>query len=148
MSSDLSTMERSPQTSAVRLRLHALAENLMLVRQALGGAAEQLGASHEVIDDLKLAVTEAGSNVVKYAYRGEPGSLEVCIDPAEDGFVITVSDSGTWLERAEGDDEGGGLGIALMEAVTRSCDIATDADGTRVRLEFALERDAEDPTDD
>ena len=63
--------------SAIRLRLIALPENVMLVRQALDGAARELGASHELIEDLKLAVTEACSNVVKYAYRGAPGNLEV-----------------------------------------------------------------------
>ena len=67
--------------SAVRLRLVALPENVMLVRQALDGAARELGASTEVIDDLKLAVTEACSNVVKYAYRESPGDLEVTPRP-------------------------------------------------------------------
>jgi serine/threonine-protein kinase RsbW len=148
MTSELSSIARSPQTSAVRLRLDALAENLMLVRQAADGVARQFGASEEVVDDLKLAVTEACSNVVKYAYRGEVGDLEICIDPIEDGFVVAVNDSGTWLDRAEGDDDGGGLGIALMEAVTTECEIVTDANGTRVRLEFPLVRAAQEPDDD
>jgi serine/threonine-protein kinase RsbW len=150
MTSELSSIARSPQTSAVRLRLDALAENLMLVRQAADGVARQFGASEEVVDDLKLAVTEACSNVVKYAYRGEAGELEVCIDSIDEGFVVVVTDSGTWLDRAEDPDdgEGGGLGIALMEAVTSECEIVTDASGTRVRLEFPLVRAAQDPGDD
>lgn len=128
--------------SAVRLRLVALPENIMLVRQAIDGAARELGASTDVIDDLKLAVTEACSNVVKYAYRGSPGQLEVSLDPAEDGFSVFIQDGGAWLDRDPADGEAGGLGIPLMEAVTRDFDLGSNGHGTTVRLEFALNRPA------
>jgi serine/threonine-protein kinase RsbW len=125
---------------ALTLRLDAFAENLMLVRQAVDGAAREIGASQAVIDDLKLAVTEACSNVVRYAYRGRPGELSVEFEPLDGGFAVRVSDRGTWLDR-DGEAEAGGLGIPLMEAVTRSFEIATDGAGTQVRLEFPLEAD-------
>lgn len=140
MTSEVSAGQRPLTASAVRLRLAALPENVMLVRQALDGAARELGASTEVIDDLKLAVTEACSNVVKYAYRGSSGELDVSLDPAEDGFSVFVQDNGSWLDRTEGDGEAGGLGIPLMEAVTRDFAITADDSGTTVRLEFALNR--------
>src|SRR3954471_2524399 len=119
MTSEVSAGQRPLTDSAIRLRLIAVPENVMLVRQALEGVARELGASTDVIDDLKLAVTEACSNVVKYAYRGSPGELEVSLDPAEDGFSVYVRDDGSWLDRPEGDGAAGGLGIPLMEAVTR-----------------------------
>lgn len=111
----------------------------MLVRQALDGAAREIGASSDVIDDLKLAVTEACSNVVKYAYREQVGELEVCFDPVEGGFSVHVQDSGSWLSRDD-DSAAGGLGIPLMEAVTRDFEINSNGHGTTVRLEFALNR--------
>ena len=139
MTNEMSATSERPGTApALRLRLDAFAENLMLVRQTVGGAAREFGASQAVVDDLKLAVTEACSNVVKYAYRGEPGLLEVDVRPLDDGFIVEVSDHGTWLKR-DGEADAGGLGIPLMEAVTRSFAIATDDEGTHVRLEFALE---------
>lgn len=140
MTSEVSSPERMGSLSALQLRLDAVPENVMLVRQAVDGAARTLGASDEVIDDLKLAVTEGCSNVVKYAYRGEPGELEIALDPLADGFVVTIADRGSWLEPDSGEDSGGGLGIPLMQAVTRSFTISTDGAGTQVTLEFALER--------
>lgn len=140
MTSDVSAGKRALTANAVRLRLVALPENVMLVRQALDGAARELGASSEVIDDLKLAVTEACSNVVKYAYRENVGELDVSLDPAEDGFTVFIQDSGTWLDPTAGEGEAGGLGIPLMEAVTRDFELDSNGQGTTVRLEFALTR--------
>lgn len=142
MTTETPSIERVPATSAMRLRLSAEAENVMLVRQAVDGAAREIGASTDVIDDLKLAVTEACSNVVKYAYREGDGEMEISVDPGGAGFIVIVRDRGSWLERVSGIGDAGGLGIPLMEAVTRSCDIATDGQGTTVTLEFPLERDA------
>lgn len=144
MTIELSARQRPQNASAIRLRLIALPENVMLVRQALDGAARELGASTEVIEDLKLAVTEACSNVVKYAYRGSPGDLEVTFDQIDDGFVVRVVDSGSWLERQDDDAEAGGLGIPLMEAVSRSCEVESDSQGTSVRLEFSFSREPAD----
>jgi serine/threonine-protein kinase RsbW len=143
MTPDTSSIEHAPVTSAMRLRLHADAENVMLARQAIDGAARQIGADTAVIDDAKLAVTEACSNVVKYAYANgdaASGTIELTFDPLPDGFVVTISDDGQWLERDPGSEKAGGLGIPLMEAVTRDCEIRSDGQGTSVRLEFELER--------
>ncbi|MBJ7354539.1 MAG: ATP-binding protein [Thermoleophilaceae bacterium] len=140
MTIELSAGLRPSTASAVRLRLDALPENVMLVRQALDGAARGIGASSDVIDDLKLAVTEACSNVVKYAYRGASGELVVSFEPLEDGFIVFVQDSGSWLNRGSDEDAAGGLGIPLMEAVTRDLEIGSNGQGTTVRLEFALIR--------
>ncbi len=140
MTSDTAVAETHGTINAILLRLVAAPENAMLVRQMVDGAARQLGASDEVIDDLKLAVTEGCSNVIKYAYRGEPGSLEVAFDPLDLGFRITIRDRGRWLDREADGDATGGLGIPLMEAVSQRCEIETDDAGTSVVLEFSLNR--------
>jgi serine/threonine-protein kinase RsbW len=136
MTNELSISGRDAGTMTVRLRLDAVAENVMLVRQTVDGAAREFGASQRKIDDIKLAVTEACSNVVKYAYRDGIGELTVGVEPLADGLAIVVSDGGAWLEREDGEREAGGLGIPLMEAVARECDISTDENGTTVYLEF------------
>lgn len=146
MENDLSTRLPDAGAMAVRLRLDASPENVMLVRQTVEGAAREFGASSSKIDDMKLAVTEACSNVVKYAYRGDSGDLTVAINPVEDGVAVLISDAGSWLNRGPGDADVGGLGIPLMEAVSRECTIDTDEDGTTVYLEFSLT--ADDALDD
>lgn len=142
MTTELPTPERARLASAITLRLDATAENVMLVRQAVDGAARQFGASDAVVEDLKLAVTEACSNVVRYAYRGREGLLEVEVDPLADGFCVRVRDSGSWLERGHAESADGGLGVPLMEAVSRRCVIDQGEHGTTVELEFPLERSA------
>lgn len=141
MENDLSTRSRDVASMTVRLRLGALADNVMLVRQAIDGAAREFGATDRKIDDIKLAVTEGCSNVVKYAYRGGPGTLEVGVDDLGDGIAVLIADAGTWLERAPSDSEVGGLGIPLMEAVSRNCEIESGPEGTSVYLEFSLDAD-------
>lgn len=125
---------------AVELTLEAVPENAMLIRQAIAGGATALGASEEVIEDVKLAVTEGSSNAIKYAYKQSPGTLRVALDPLADGFAVTISDSGRWSEPEIAEQPGGGLGLPLMGALAREFLISTGATGTTVRLEFGLER--------
>lgn len=147
MTNDVSISE----VQAVAMTLDARAENVVLVRQALEGAARKLGAEGRTLDDIKLAVTEACSNVVKYAYRQNTGSMTAGMSGANDAITVTVIDEGTWQERDEsGGLEASGMGIPLMEAVTRSCEIETDESGTTIRMEFDLAGDpaAMDDLDD
>jgi anti-sigma regulatory factor (Ser/Thr protein kinase) len=52
----------------MELALPARAENIAIVRHALGGLGEVYGISGEKLSDIRLAVTEACSNVVVHAY--------------------------------------------------------------------------------
>ena len=147
MTNGVTERQRAREKCALSLRLVAVPDNVMLVRQALDGAARELGADSAIVEDLKLAVTEACSNVVKYAYRGSPGDLEVTLDPVEAGFSVVVRDDGSWLEQAVAEGDAGGLGIPLMQAVTRRFEISSAENGTTVRLDFPLVRDSAEHAD-
>lgn len=126
-------------SSVLAIDLPATAENVMLVRQALDGAVRGLGASQRTSDDMKLAVTEACSNVVKYAYA-EPGDIRIELSVDGELVLLTVSDTGTWQEPpAEADIEQSGMGIPLMEAVSASFELTTGKAGTRVAMTFPIE---------
>ena len=59
----------------VRLSLPARAEGVAVVRQALAGLADALDFDPAVLADMKMAVSEACTNVVVHAYgeqRGQP----------------------------------------------------------------------------
>ena len=93
----------------VELRLDARAENLALARLALAGVAANAGASREVVSDLKLAVTEACTNVIQHAYPdGENGEIVVRYTVAEGELAIEVEDTGVGFEPAAqpGDADG------------------------------------------
>lgn len=123
--------------AAIRICLDARPECLLVVRQAIEGAARAHGIDGQLLDDLKLAVTEAGSNVVKYAYPDSDGKLWVEFDANEREIRIAVCDTGEWREPAQPiDREQSGMGIPLIEAVADSSTFDSDDDGTRVVMVF------------
>ena len=68
------------------------------MRHVLGAFAEALQLPDPVIEDMRLAVTEACTNVVRHAYAdGEPGPVEILIRPDGDTLQVIVSDQGRGL---------------------------------------------------
>ena len=127
----------SPMPCDVRLTLSAFADQVVLVRHVIGSVAESLGFADSGVDDVRLAVTEACTNVVRHAYDGAPGRLDVAASAATDGLTVTVADHGCGL-RPRLTDAPGGLGLPLMAALTESIEFAeTEGHGTTVRLSFA-----------
>ena len=61
----------------VRLTMPARPEGVAVVRQALAGMADALDFDAAVLADMKMAVSEACTNVVVHAYEDADGMLEV-----------------------------------------------------------------------
>ena len=59
------------------LSLPARAENVAVVRHAFGGLGEALSMPEQLLSDIKLAVTEACTNVVIHAYADAEGPMEI-----------------------------------------------------------------------
>ena len=127
----------------MRLTIPAKAEYITLVRLALSGLSQLRPLSEETLGDLKLAVTEACSNSVRHAYEeGRDGIVEVSYRLAGDRIEVEVTDDGAGfdpsvLERAEQELDEGGLGIAIIRAVTDELDIGPNPNGGGSRLRFA-----------
>jgi serine/threonine-protein kinase RsbW len=123
--------------SDVRLTLPARPENVAVVRHVLGAFAEALQLPDPVIEDMRLAVTEACTNVVRHAYAdGEPGPVEILIRPEGDTLQVVVSDQGRGLGPSP-DSSGPGLGLPLIAALTHSLEIEqAKSSGSRLRMSF------------
>jgi len=108
-----------------------------IVRHTLGALAEALDLPPEVIEDLKLAVTEACTNVVRHAYGdGEPGHVQILIRPMDASLQVIVSDEGRGLGPS-GDTAGRGLGLPLIAALAHSLEIEqAPSSGSRLRMSF------------
>ena len=126
--------------SDVRLILPARPENVAVVRHVLGAFAEALMLPDPVIEDMRLAVTEACTNVVRHAYAdGEPGPVEILIRPVGDVLQVIVSDEGRGLGPSE-DNSGPGLGLPLIAALAHSLEIEPAGNaGSRLRMSFLRE---------
>jgi serine/threonine-protein kinase RsbW len=122
---------------SVELRLDARAENLALTRLALAGIAANARASREIVSDLKLAVTEACTNVIQHAYGSAAGSGEIVVRyTVEPGMLsIEVEDTGSGFDvdaSAATDRNGGGNGLLIIRALTDELSVTSTGSGTRV----------------
>jgi serine/threonine-protein kinase RsbW len=126
----------------IALSIPARAEYVALCRLALAGVARAQELPDEVLADLKLALTEACSNSVRHAYEeGREGVVDIRYELARDRIDVEVCDDGNGFDpevfgRAARLDEGG-LGIAIIRAVTDELDIGVGRDGKGSRLRFA-----------
>ena len=132
-------LERYEQPrSDVKLTLPARPENVAVVRHVLGAFAESMHLPDELIEDLRLAVTEACTNVVRHAYAaGDPGAVEVTIEPGDEHVQIVVADTGCGIG-ASSDTSGPGLGLPLIAAIADTVDLqSAPGGGSRVAMTFA-----------
>src|SRR3954462_5089213 len=82
-------------TTDVKLTLPAQPENVAVIRHVLGAFAEALQLPDGLVEDLRLAVTEACTNVVRHAYSPDaPGPVEISIRPQDDVVSVVVADRG------------------------------------------------------
>ena len=130
----------------VLLTMPARPEGVGVVRQALAGMADALDFEAAVLADMKMAVTEACTNVVVHAYEADSGILEVEMRATEEGLTIVVRDHGTGLQPrpARSEPPALGLGLPLIAALSDAFELRGSADtGTEVRMTFAYTRDSD-----
>lgn len=126
----------------VRLVVPALPTNVALVRQALAGMTDDLGIDAARAADMKIALTEACTNVVVHAYDGDPGPLEVTMTVEHGRLVLGVRDRGGGLRPLPARDEDGnalGFGMALIVSLADEVGIVAGRHGTDLRAAFALD---------
>lgn len=134
----------------VLLTMPARPEGVGVVRQALAGMADALDFEASVLADMKMAVTEACTNVVVHAYDSEhAGTLEVELQSASEGLMIVVRDHGSGIQPRVSPSETPalGLGLPLIAALSDTFELRGAAgSGTEVRMTFAYAREG-DPAD-
>jgi serine/threonine-protein kinase RsbW len=129
------------EANAVKLTIPAKAEYITLGRLALSGVTRlHAGVSPEVLGDLKLALTEACTNSVRHAYGEGGGLVEIVYRLYPDRLEVVVADEGEGFTPDEREDEPGelsegGLGIAIIEALSDEFEITQrDEGGSRLRF--------------
>ncbi|RMG65485.1 MAG: ATP-binding protein [Calditrichaeota bacterium] len=122
--------QKAPANRKVyRLELPAASENLALIREFVGGIAENMGFDEETVINIELAVDEACTNVVRHAYNNttppERARIRIAVRPYSDRIEITIADNGKGFDprklpspdlvRYVRQMRRGGLGIYLMQ---------------------------------
>ncbi len=123
----------------IRLELESKPETLTLIRAALSGIGELLRIDAELLDDLKMATSEAANNVIMHAYGQQPGTLSICLFAPQDEIEVVVRDRGRGIAAEIGSGETmTGVGIPIIQAVTKKATFGhAEGGGTEARMTFA-----------
>jgi stage II sporulation protein AB (anti-sigma F factor) len=94
------------------------AGNVGEARRTVASFAAENGASTEIVERVRQALTEALNNAVIHAFPGRAGNVHVAADVEDGDLEVVVSDDGTGF--LPGETPGFGLGLLVIE---RSCDV-------------------------
>ncbi len=125
---------RTGFSSPISLRIPSRSEYVLIARLVVTQVGQLAGFEPEDIYDLKLAVTEAATNVIRHAsvdhfdieYRARPGAVE-----------ITVTDYGSGFETKDlmhVPSEQGGFGLTVIKSLADEITLDTTPEGTRLRM--------------
>lgn len=79
----------------IEMRLPAKSDYVSVARLTASGIANRMGFDFEAIEDLKVAVSEASTNVVTHAYNeNEKGDILLGFSIYDDKIEVMVSDRG------------------------------------------------------
>jgi serine/threonine-protein kinase RsbW len=125
--------------SDFRLTLPARPENIAVVRHVIGAFGEAVSLPESTVHDMRLAVTEACTNVVRHAYEKD-GHIEIVIRPEGHAVNVIVSDDGRGLGPSP-DVAGPGLGLSLIAALADKLEIEhAPQRGSRLLMSFLRHR--------
>ncbi len=135
-------MEREPTQSAeeigfsdpILLKLPSRAEYVLLARLVVAQVGQIAGFGPEDVYDMKLAVTEAATNVIRHAsvghfeieYRAKSGVVEVTVVDTGGGFSVE--------DLAPGADGEGGFGLAVIRSLADEVTLDSTEGGTRLTI--------------
>jgi anti-sigma regulatory factor (Ser/Thr protein kinase) len=107
-------------------------------RHAVTEFAKAAGAGEAQLDAIRLAVSEAMTNAVQYAYPSRPGFVYLTARLAAGELWILIADNGRGIH-AGPESAGLGLGLALISHSTDGLSIVErSTGGTELQLRFVL----------
>lgn len=138
----------------IEMNVPAKPDYVGVVRLTISGLANRMGFAFDEIEDIKIAVSEAVTNVVNHAYTdGEKGQVRIGCNIFEDRMEITVVDQGKSFDvdsisKNLGPVDGksvdqlheGGLGLFLIDTLMDKVEISSEA-GVVVMMTKYLHRD-------
>ena len=127
--------------TCLALSLPATPASVRRARVSVGETAARLGASERVIDDIRLCVSEAVSNVVRHAYGTRRGDVGVVVERENGDLSVVVRDEGQGMRRRTSGSSRttGGYGLKIIDSIAERLTITTAREaGTEVRMTFSL----------
>jgi anti-sigma regulatory factor (Ser/Thr protein kinase) len=112
-------------------------ETVTVFRHRAAAFAAEQGADADRVTDVVLAISEATTNAVKYAYGPDESGIVDLSAAAEDGWLtLRIADRGTGFR--PGPSGGLGLGLAIIARLCDDLQIVQEGQGTQVLMRFVL----------
>ena len=117
----------------------AVPASVAWARKVVAEFARTAGVQGERLEDVRLAVSEAVTNAVAYAYEGSPGEVHVIAAVISEELWIVIADDGGGMRTRPSETRGLGLGLGLMARLSDALTILTrSSGGVEVRMRFDL----------
>lgn len=135
-------LDKLPANSThLKMQVQGSSETLSLIRRVIVASVQHLKLSNAVLNDIKLATTEACTNVIKHAYKfDESMSFELEIKTSNDVFAVEVfyEDPEFVPENIPVPDlneiKEGGLGVFIIRNIMDHVDYQADQQTGKVKL--------------
>jgi anti-sigma regulatory factor (Ser/Thr protein kinase) len=125
--------------TCLELSLPALPQCVREARLAVGETVAPLASTKRLLEDVRLCVSEAVTNVVRHAYDGRRGRVDIVVERDDDELTVVVRDTGVGIPPPSLRDESDGFGLKIIEELTRESTITRPAEGgTEVAMVFEL----------
>ncbi|MDR3305731.1 MAG: ATP-binding protein [Clostridiales Family XIII bacterium] len=125
----------------LKLNVPGKPEYVGTVRMAASSLASGAGFDVEAIDDIKVAVSEACTNIVRHAHEGPDFVYDVSFEIEREKLTITVKDDGAgynieeYSEPVPGEIRESGLGLFIIKALMDEVDVQSEIGvGTHIRM--------------
>jgi serine/threonine-protein kinase RsbW len=126
----------------LEMELPALPECVPDARDAITELCESLELELDLIERIRIAVTEACTNCVQHAYTNDYPNPTYMIEASLEAgaLVIVAHDYGVGIVRGQPSVKAGlGLGLRLIDKLADSAGVSSRAGhGTRVEMRFAV----------
>ena len=134
------------------LEFPAISENEAFGRVVVAAFMTQLDPTMEEVSDVKMAVSEAITNVIVHGYEGKEGVVKIIAKIIEDYVQIEIIDKGKGIEdialarqplyTTSADTERSGMGFTVMETFMDSVDVLSFiGEGTKVIMAKKISRE-------
>lgn len=122
--------QQDPDTKSHRLTIKNEVEELTKLPEFVDTVCEEAGVSMALVASINLALEEAATNVVLYAYQEGKGTIDIDASYAPQYIKFIISDSGIPFDPTQKEDADitlsaeerpiGGLGIYLVRKIMDS----------------------------
>ena len=140
VSEDENSSPSVSQRNAIARVFPAEAASVRHAREAVAALAESHGAVPARVDDIRLAVSEAATNVVMHAYQEHEsgGHFRLLVLIGAEDLLVIIDDEGCGLS-SPARTPGLGMGLTLMrETAEQALFLTRDHGGSAVQLRFRL----------